>query len=213
MILFAAGLIVVGWLCALLGFKLFRVILPIVGFITGLMVGFSGVQEVFGTGVFSYTVALVMALIIGSIMALLSFLFYELAVVILSVVLGATFFTYLGVALGLENAGFVLFLLAVTGGILGFILTVVVPLSTDLVIVVTGFLGVTYILAGIMLLVGQVSLTELDNVGIVKSVVDIVDQSFLWLFVWVAGAVIAVSFQTAFLQKELFGNAYEYKKS
>lgn len=213
MVLFAAGLIIIGWFSAFLGLKLFKVLLPVAGFIAGLMVGFSGVQAVFGAGVVSISIAVIMALLVGVLMALLSFLFYEIAVIVLAISLGATLFTYLGVALGLENAGFILFLLGLTGGILGFILATLTPFSIDLVIIVTAFLGVTYILAGIMLLAGELSLTTLDEKGIVQSVVAVVDQSFFWLFAWIGGSVIAATSQTALLQKELFGDAYEYKKA
>ncbi len=210
MIIIATGLILLGGISALLGVKVFRLLLPLLGFVSGVMVGFGGVQAVFGTGVISTTIAVVMAVIIGAIMALLSFMFYELAIIILSMMLGASFMTYLGVAVGLENAGFVLFLLGLSGAILGFLLSAGSNLAVSFVIVGTAMLGVAYILAGVLLLVGSLSLDDLSNGGIVQSVVQTVDQSFLWLLVWIGGTIVAMQVQSAALMQEFMDNRYEY---
>jgi hypothetical protein len=213
MIIIATGLILIGGISALLGVKVFRLLLPIIGLVAGIMVGFGGVQAVLGTGAVSTTIAVVMAVIVGVIMALLSFLFYELAIVILSMMLGASFMSYLGVAIGLENAGFILFLLGLTGAIFGFLVAVGGNLSVAFVIAATALLGVGYILAGVMLLVGDLSLDTLSNGGIIPAVVETVDQSFLWLFVWIAGAIVSMNVQTKALAQEFMDNQFEYTVS
>jgi hypothetical protein len=213
MIIVATGLILLGGISALLGVKLFRLLLPLIGLVTGVIVGFGGVQAVFGTGVISTTIAVVMAVVVGAIMALLSFMFYEIAIVILSMMLGVSFMTYLGVAIGLENAGFVLFLLGLTGAILGFLIAAGSNLSVSFIIVGTAMMGVAYVLAGILLLVGALSLDDLSNGGIIPSVVQTVDQSFLWLLVWIGGTVVAMQVQTAALVQEFMDNQFEYTVS
>lgn len=213
MIIIATGLILLGGISALIGVKLFRLLLPLIGFIAGIMVGFGGVQAVFGTGAVSTTIAVVMAVIVGAIMALLSFLFYEIAIVVLSIILGASFMTYLGVAIGLENAGFVLFLLGLAGGILGFLVAMSSNLSVSFIIVATSMLGVGYILAGILLIVGAISLDDLSNGGIIPAVVETVDQSFLWLFVWIAGTIISMNVQMKALAQEFMNDQFEYTVS
>jgi hypothetical protein len=210
MVILATGLILIGGISALVGVKLFRLLLPLVGLVAGVMVGFSGVQAVFGTGVVSTTIAVVIAVIVGAIMALLSFLFFELAIIVLSMVVGASFMTYLGVAIGLENAGFILFLLGLTGAIFGFLISAGSGLSAAFVILITSVLGVGYILAGVMLLVGTITLDGLSDGGIIPAVVETVDQSFLWLFVWIAGAVLAMNIQTKALAQDFMDNQFEY---
>lgn len=210
MIIVATGLILLGGISALLGVKVFRLLLPLIGFVSGVMVGFGGVQAVFGTGVISTTIAVVMAVVIGAIMALLSFMFYEIAIIILSMMLGASFMTYLGIAIGLENAGFVLFLLGLSGAIFGFLLAAGSNLAVSFVIVGTAMIGVAFILAGILLLVGTLSLEDLSNGGIIPSVVNTVDQSFLWLLVWIGGTVVAMQVQSAALMQEFMDNKFEY---
>ena len=213
MIIIATVLILLGGSSALIGVKLFRLLLPLIGFTAGLMVGFGGVQAVFGTGAVSTTIAVVMAVIVGARMALLSFLFYEIAIVVLSIVLGASFLTYLGVAIGLENAGFILFLLGLTGGIIGFMVAMSTNLSVSFIIVATSMIGVGYILAGILLIVGAITIDDLSNGGIIPTVVRTVDQSFLWVFVWIAGIIVSMNIQTKALAQEFMNDKFEYTVS
>lgn len=196
MILAATGLIVLGGLSALVGLRLVVVLLPILGFIAGLAVGFSGVQAIFGTGALSLAVSIVMALIVGVIMAILSYMFYGVGIMILSTVVGATLTAYLGLALGLSEAGFVLFLLTLAGGILGFMFAARNPLGVAVAIAVTSLFGVSLLLAGVMLLVGEVSLDQLQDGGIVRTTLQVVDQELLWLLAWLGGSLVAVNIQT-----------------
>lgn len=213
MILLATGFIILGVLCALLGQQLFRLLLPLVGLAAGLVVGFSGVQSTFGTGAVSLSVAIVVALILGVIMAALAFMFFDLAVIVFTAVLGATALTYLGTALGLEDNGFVLFLLGLSGAILGFRLATATPLSVSLVISVMAFFGVALILGGVLLLVGDITLDMIQENGIIPSVMDTVSQSLLWFVAWVGGSLVAARVQTAALQQEMFETAYQFEET
>jgi hypothetical protein len=213
MIIVATGLILLGGISALIGVKVFRLLLPVIGLVAGIMVGFGGVQAVFGTGAVSTTIAVVMAVIVGAIMALLSFLFYELAIIILTMMLGASVMTYLGVAIGLEDNGFILFLLGLTGAVFGFLLAAGSNLSVAFVVVATSMVGVAYIMAGVLLIVGALSLDDLSNGGIIPAVVETVDQSFLWLFAWLAGVIVSMNIQTKALEQEFMDNQFEYTVS
>lgn len=195
MIVTATGLILLGGVSALLGLSLVRALLPILGLITGFLVGFTGVQAVFGTGVIALPIALIVALIVGVIMGVLSFSFLEVGVIGLSGVIGATILTYLALALGLQDNGVVMTLLGVSGAILGVIYAAANPLSTKVVIAVTSFLGISMILAGVMLIAGGVSIEQLQETGIVRSVLGVVDQELLWLMAWLGGGLIAMNVQ------------------
>jgi hypothetical protein len=83
MILFAFASLAVGLLCATLGARLAKTLLPLFGFFAGIMVGFTGVQAVFGTGVLSTTMAVFVSFVVGLLLALLSYLFFDLAVSLL----------------------------------------------------------------------------------------------------------------------------------
>lgn len=213
MIITSILLLILGIVTAVSGLKLFRLLLPLVGFVSGVMVGFGGVQGVFGVGAVSTAVAIIMAVIVGSIMALLSYMFFELAVVILITLLGSSVFSYLAIAIGLGNNGFLLFMLTLAGGILGFILATSGGLSRTLVIYATSMLGVAYILASILLLVGTVSVDQLLNEGIVRTVLAVVDQEFVWLLVGLGGTLLAASVQKQAANIEMFDNNYQFNEA
>ncbi len=211
MIFIAFALVLLGLFTAVLGLKLFRVILPLAGLFAGVMVGFGGVQGVFGTGAISTSIAVMMALIVGVLMSLLSFVFLELAVYVLSAMVGAAALSYLGVVLTLGDNGLLMLLLAIAGAIIGFIFASHRPaLSTSVVVAMTSFAGVSFVLAGVMLLVGDVSLDQLHDGGVIASVLDVVDNSFIWLLVWIGASVLALNTQLRLLMTEVIGNNYAF---
>ncbi|MDQ5885944.1 MAG: hypothetical protein QG628_341 [Patescibacteria group bacterium] len=210
MFLAALLLTAVGLLSSLLGLKLFRIILPIVGLVTGFMVGFGGFQGVFGSGVISSTMAVLVAVVTGLIFALLAFALFELSIKILGIVIGASVLSFLGVAVGLDKNGFIVFCLAVAGGILAALLINARRMSLQLVVAVTSLAGVAYILTGIMLVAGKVSLTDLSDSGIIPTLLRVVDQSFLWLFVWLGGSILAMQVQYRLAVIEFLNDSFAY---
>lgn len=213
MILFAILLIAVGLVSSLLGLKLFRLLLPIIGLVTGFMVGFTGVQGIFGTGVLSTTMAILVAMVIGLLLAILSYAFFGIAVVVFSAIVGASALSFLGVALGLRDDGFIVFLLSVTGAIMGAIAAVRYSVGFKLVVAVTSLLGAAMVLIGFMLVAGQVTVDELSNNGISATIVDIVDQSFIWFIVWLGGAILTMQIQYRLALLEFANNAFAYEEA
>lgn len=209
MIVAAIFLLIVGVITSIAGAKLFRLLLPLIGLIVGFMVGFTGFQGIFGSNAVSTTVAIAVALVTGVIMALLSFLFLDLALIVLTIAVGAMTLSYLGTALGLREDGFLVFLLAVTGGIIAGVFAVKNGVTVPLVVALTSLLGVAYILVGVMLLVGEVSLDDLSNGGVVNTLLRVVDQSFLWLLVWVGGSLLSMRVQYRVLVASLMTDMFE----
>lgn len=210
MLLAAIVTLILGVLVSLLGFKLFRVLLPVAGLVIGAMVGFSGVQAVLGTGAVSTSLAILVALMVGVLMGVLSFVFFDFAVMVFSAIIGASMLSFLGVAVGLNEQGFLVFLLALAGAILGFMFAAATPLPATLVLVVTSFAGVAMIMSSVMLISGNVSLDDLLNDGVIGTVVRVVDQSFLWLLVWIGGSFVALNFQRRMLLLDLFTDDLQY---
>ncbi len=210
MFLAALLLTAVGLLSSLLGLKLFRIILPIVGLVAGFMVGFGGFQGVFGTGVISSTMAVLVALMMGLIFALLAFALFNLAIKILAIVLGASVLSFLGVAIGLDKNGFIVFCLAVAGAIIAALLINAREMSFQVVVAVTSLVGVAFILSGIMLVAGKVSLADLSESGIIPTMLRVVDQSFLWLFVWLGGSILAMQVQYRLAVIEVMNDSFAY---
>lgn len=210
MIVVAISLIAIGVVTGLLGAKLFRLLLPVLGLVTGFVVGYTGFQGIFGTGAVSTAMAVVIALVVSLVVGVLSFMFFDLAVVFFAVAMGATAFSYLGVALGLRANGIVVFLLAVAGAIMAGRYAVRNNFGLPLVVAVTSLLGTAYVLTGIMLVAGHVTLNQIGDNGVVSTLVSVVDQSFLWLFVWIGGSLVTSQAQNRLLMSGYGSDAYAF---
>lgn len=203
MLFLATALIVIGVVTALMGERLFRLVLPIMGLVAGVMVGYSGVQAVFGVGVISTTIAVMTGIILGAIMAVLSYLYFGIAVGLLTVLLSIYFFTYLGLVFGLGDNGFWLFLMGFAGAVVGLAAAITFAGSGAFVIFVTSFYGVALLFTGIMLMAGSVTLNDLQNNGVVATVSEAASNHFLWLLAWVGGGLLASNIQINSLKREL----------
>lgn len=210
MLIVSTLLIAIGLVVALLGVKMFRLLLPLIGLVTGAMAGFIGVQAVFGVGAVATAIAVVVAIIMGLLFAFLSFAFFDLAVIVYVAMLGAAVFSYVGIALGLSQDGFLVFMLAVTGFLLAATWASRGGVSLRIVMALTAFIGTAYVLVGVMLLVGNVSIDELNNSGMVATIIRVVDQSFLWFLVWVGGSLVAQQLQQRAAFNDLLTTSFEY---
>jgi len=143
-------------------------------------------------------------------MAVLSYLFFGVAVTVFYGLVGASALSFLGIALGLNQNGFVVFLLGLAGFIMAASYAMSTPSNESLIIAMTSLVGVALVLAGVFLVVGEVTLNELSEQGVVSSVLRVVDQSFLWLFVWLGGSLVAMQLQARTLTNEILGSQYQY---
>ncbi len=212
MLVTATILIMIGILSSVLGLKLFKLLLPFLGFVTGFMVGFLGVQAIFGTGVVSTAMSILVAFIVGVMIALLSYLFFDISVTLFAALIGGTAFSYMGVALGLSKEGFVVFLFSLGGAILGAMIASRYALAPQIVVTLTAMLGVAYILAGFLLVVGRVSLNDINSAGVSATILKVVDQSFLWFFVWLGGSIVAMQVQYRLALIDVMDNMFEYQE-
>lgn len=207
----AICLIVVGLATGLLGLKLFRVLLPIAGLIIGATIGFTGIQGIFGTGVTSTTIAVLVAVLFGLILAVLSYAFFDIAVVVLMGAAVSSLFTLIGLAFGLSANGFVIGLLSLSGFIIGLIVAArSTLLAESLVTLVTAFVGAGLVLGGVFVLSSGVPLADMQANGVISSVAAHISSSAWWVLVWIAGAVIMRFVQLRTLFLELFPEAFSY---
>ncbi|MBP6041960.1 hypothetical protein KA529_02990 [Candidatus Saccharibacteria bacterium] len=213
MLFIALAMLLTGIAVSTLGFKMFKILLPILGLVAGAQVGFIGFQGVFGVGIVSTSVAIFVAMAVGVVMALLSFVFFEVAVTIYMALLGASALTYLGVSLGVGDNSFVMWILALTGLIIGLTVTKSQTFSARLIMSLTSFIGVALILSSVFLIFGQISVEQLYQQGVAASIVKTVDQSFLWLFVWLGGSMIAMQAQKNTFNLEILKNQYQFKSA
>lgn len=212
----AICLVAIGLAVGLLGYKLFRVLMPVAGLIVGGTIGFAGIQGIFGTGVTSTTIAILVAVVFALVLAFLSYAFFDIA---LSVLLGlamSSLLTLLGLALGLSENGFVLGLLSLSGFIIGLMMAASSAfLAENFVTLVTAYLGSGLVLAGVALLSTGTQLSDLQgNGGIIATIASYASGSFWWVLAWITGIVVMRQIQLRTLMLEIFPEnlAYTEKK-
>lgn len=208
----AIFLVAVGLVVGLLGYKLFRAIMPVAGLVVGATIGFTGFQGIFGTGAVSTSMAVLAAIVFGVVLALLSYAFFDLALIVFMGVAMSSLLTLLGLALGLSSTGFTLGLLSLAGFIIGIILASSSAfLAESLVSLVTAYVGSGLVLAGIFLLFSGVSLQDMYTNGVLHTANMYASKSFIWIFVWIAGIVVMRQAQLHSLMLEMFPEHLQYK--
>jgi hypothetical protein len=106
-----------GLVVAFMGYRLFLFLLPIWGFFAGFVLGAQTVDYIFNTGMFATVTGWVVGFFVGLIFAVLSYLFYFVAVGIVSFSLGYGATIGLLAWLGMDT-GFLVWLIAVVVGVL-----------------------------------------------------------------------------------------------
>lgn len=160
-LLTAVALIVVGGALLFAGYRLFRLLAPVWGFIVGFDLATGVWRAALHTQPLSSLVGWAAAIIIGLIFAALAYGFYSLAVVILSVSVGYTLGQVV-IATLFAQAG----LSALVAGLIGAAALVVAAVALDLpralLVLLTALAGATSAVVGVMLLFGWVSLAVLQ---------------------------------------------------
>jgi hypothetical protein len=185
-LLFSFLAIIVGLGLTFMGYAAFRVILPILAFLAGFWLGIDLVSN-FGSSfpLLGVSLGLIMGLVIGAVFAAIAYFVYSLAVIIFGI--------SLGYALG---AGFLL-LIGFNAGLLTFLVGAIVAVGMGVlfmrtempkiyIMVLTAFAGASAIIAGVLILFGQIPPSQLG----LAFVNGYIGQSWFWILVWaVIGAV------------------------
>lgn len=186
--------VVIGMAFCFAGFRFFLILLPIWAFFAGLLFGADAVTQLFGEGFLAQATGWIVGFVIGIAFAILSYLFYWIAVVLLGATVGYAAAAGVAQWIGLD-ANWIVFLVGIAGGIVLALATVVLRVPKYLVIVLTGLGGATAILAGVFLIFGLVKLNELQF-GVMAATLHVVSDNVIWLVVWgvlvAAGIVVQV---------------------
>jgi hypothetical protein len=182
--------LLLGAVVALFGYRLFWIILPIWGFFFGLAIGAQGVQALFGDGFLSTALSWVVAFFMGVLFALLSYMFWFIAVALVggyvgyAVVVG--FFGLVGVEL---NA--LVWLLGVAVGIVTAILTLRFNLQKYAIILASSVLGAAAIVGTILMILNPIDPTTFAD----HPAKVVIDQGAGWAILLVVAAAGAFAFQ------------------
>jgi hypothetical protein len=137
-----AGLIGIlfGLALTFAGYRLFLILLPIWGFFFGLMFGAQTMQALFGVGFLATVTSWVVGFIVGAAFAVLSYLFWVVAVAIIAGSVGYAVAVGLLTAIGL-NMNFLVWLIGIVAAIAMVIVTIRFNLQKWVIIIATAILG------------------------------------------------------------------------
>jgi hypothetical protein len=186
----AAILLFLGGLVAFAGYRLFLVLLPIYGFFVGLSLGAHSVQALFGDGFLSTTTSWVVGFFVGLLFAVLSYLFWVLAVAIAAGSLGyglvAALFSLFGADLDV-----LVWILGVAVGIVFAVGAIALNLQKAVVIVATALLGAWAVVGTFLFLFGSATPEAIAESGAKM----ILDDHPLWFLIFAAVAAFGMAFQ------------------
>ncbi len=183
--------IALGAAIMLLGYRLALILLPIWGFFAGFLLGAQLLQEFFGDGFLATTASWVVGVVLGLLFAVLSYLFWYIAVVILFASVGYWLGYGFMELLGFQEGG----ILAVGVGLLvGAVFAVAafvtgVPLAALVVIMAVG--GAHALIAGILVLIGTMDVSALGS-GMATAIIQ---TNVGWWLLALGLAVVSIVFQ------------------
>src|SRR6476661_3579069 len=148
--------IVVGLAWAFYGLKAFTILLPIWAFFVGLLAGASWGQEFLGQGFFGSVTSWVLGIVVGLVLAAISYFWYYGAIALIGGAIGYTLGAGLLSAIGLDG-----FLSVVVGLIVGAVVAIaviVLAVPVWLVIFLTALGGAVAAVNGLFIMLGTIKL-------------------------------------------------------
>mgnify|MGYP001829104511 CR=1 FL=1 len=185
--------IAIGLAFCFWGFRVFLILLPIWGFFAGFVLGANGIDYIFGDGFLATTTGWVVGFLLGLLFAVLSYLYYWVAVILLGGALGYQLTMGLLHWIGFEADGLIAFILALVGGAVFAVGFFLLQMPAVLVIVASAISGAGATLAGVAIALGLVEVE--DSTG------GIFGLHTQWEFGWIGIiAAIALAFAGAIYQ-------------
>jgi hypothetical protein len=193
LILLALVALGLGAVLLLVGYRFFLLLLPIWGFVAGLWLGAETVSILLGEGFLVSVTGLAVGFVVGLIMAILSYLFYAVGVLLLGASFGYWLTAGLMYAIGFES-GFLVTIAGVITAIIFATLTVMLDVKKHLAIIMTAFGGAGGISLAILLIFGVIVPEQLQAGG-AAALAGVIEDSVFWLLIWLALAIGGIIFQ------------------
>jgi hypothetical protein len=196
-----AILLFLGALVAFGGYRLFLILLPIYGFFFGLSFGAHSVQALFGDGFLATTTSWVVGFFVALLFAVLSYLFWVVAV---AIVAGSLGYALVAGLFGLFGADLdvLVWVIGVVVGVVFAIGALALNLQKAIVIVATALLGAWAIIGTFLLLFTSATPEQIADSG-PKMVLD---DHPLWLIMFAVVAALGMIFQF------MINRAYEIER-
>ena len=168
------------------GYRFFLILLPIWGFLAGFAIGANAVASLFGEGFLATITGWGIGFVLALICAVLAYLFWYAAVVILAGTVGYAIGGSLLSAIGID-AGWLIFLAGIALGAVFLIAALVLNVPRYVIVVLTGLGGAAGLVLGAALIIGRVPVDSLGDAGLLGAVIR---DSWLWAGAW---AVLAIA--------------------
>ena len=185
---FLIGLLifVIGAAFCFAGYRFFRILIAIWGFLAGFNLGASGMVALFGQNFLGTITGWALGIVVGLVIAILAYFLYYFAIVVLGASVGYEIGSGLMGAIGLNNPGFLSVLAGVVFAVLLTILVLALNLPKLLIMVFTAIGGAATIVSGFMLLFGQIHTATLQY-GFAAAAIR---ASWIWSLVVIVLAVV-----------------------
>jgi hypothetical protein len=155
-------ILLVGATFCFVGYRFFRVLIAVWGFIAGFNLGAAGMTSLFGQNFLGTTTGWILGLVVGLVLAALAYFFYYFAVVILGASAGYSLGSSLIVALGLNNLGFLSVAVGIVLAVVFALLILLFNLPKILIMMYTAFGGAVAMLTGLLILLGRVQVVNMQ---------------------------------------------------
>jgi hypothetical protein len=184
--------LVFGLMVVFGGYRLFLVLLPVWGFFAGFLVGAQAIHFLIGDAFLGTITGWVVGFVIGMIFAVLSYMFYVVAVAVISFSAGyAGTVALLQWIFNFEDSGFLVWILAVVVGVIVALAVIRFNFQKYAIIIITAFGGTGAIIYTLLATFYGASVVKLiDN-----PVALAVDNSWLWFIFFVLVAGTGIYFQ------------------
>ena len=198
--------VVIGLAFAFGGWRFFLLLLPLWGFVVGFSLGTEALRSLFGDGTFATVTSWVVGFVIAVAFAVLSYLFYYVAIAVLAGTVGYAIGASAWGLIGNEQ-GVIALVIGIVVGVILAVAALALNVPRYLVIALTGLGGAASVVAGWFILIGKV---PSDNVTWWE-VGQLIRESWFYLIVW---ALIAAAGIIAQLRAPAMGpDTYQLEQS
>ena len=189
-LLFVILLVALGLMVTFLGYPMFRLLLPVWGFLAGLMLGVQMFDSFAGGGFLASSLGLIIGFFLGLFFAGIAYYVYAFAVVLFGAALGYVLGQGLLLLIGFDYGFFTVFA-GLAGAVLLAMFFVKGRMPKFLIIVATGMAGAMAVFTGLFVLLGKLP-TATISVYLSRYVVY---GSFFWFVLWAIVAALGITFQ------------------
>ena len=190
--LLCMGVIALGFglAVAFAGYKLMWVILPIWGFFAGFAIGAQAIQVIFNETFLATITSWVVGFVVAALFALLSYLFYMVAVALLSGGFGYGLAVGILTWIGLDF-GPLVWILGIAAGVIVAFAVLNFNIQKYAVIIITAFGGTGVIVYSMLVAFGDLSLLEMLTAPVLLALND----SWFWFLFFIVVAAAGIYFQ------------------